>query len=116
MALWSSSSSPKGIVVTFPVLLLSAFSVILFCFFFISNFSSCPCPVSPHIVVSSIAAGAGAGAGDGAQIGDGVLTNKEDVDWVKDQIKANGLQMHDNVLRKGINPRTRAQQLEDLRQ
>ena len=35
--------------------------------------------------------------------------------WVKDQIRANGLQMHDNVLRKGINPRTRAQQLEDFR-
>lgn len=110
MALWSSSSSPKGIVVTFPVLLLTAFAAILFCFFFISNLSSCSCPVSPRIVVS------GTAASNGAHIDDGVLTNKDDVDWVKDQIKANGLQMHENVLRKGINPRTRAQQLEDLKQ
>jgi len=43
-------------------------------------------------------------------------TRKEDVEWVKYQIHVNGLHMHDNVLRKGINPRTRAQQLEDLRQ
>lgn len=34
--------------------------------------------------------------------------------WVKDQIEANGLHMQDNVLRKGINPRTRSQQLQDL--
>lgn len=34
---------------------------------------------------------------------------------MKDQIRANGLHMQDNVLRKGINPRTRVQQLEDLR-
>lgn len=39
---------------------------------------------------------------------------KEDIEWVRDQIHKNGLHMQDNVLRKGINPRTRAQQLQDL--
>lgn len=33
---------------------------------------------------------------------------------MKYQIEANGIHMQDNVLRKGINPRTRAQQLQDL--
>lgn len=44
-----------------------------------------------------------------------MFTTEEDLEWIKDQIRVNGLHMQDNVLRKGINPRTRAQQLEDLR-
>ncbi|KAF2311231.1 hypothetical protein GH714_021094 [Hevea brasiliensis] len=43
-----------------------------------------------------------------------ILPTKEDIVWVKDQIRVNGLHMQENVLRKGINPSTRAQQLEDL--
>lgn len=43
-----------------------------------------------------------------------ISVSRDDIEWVKDQIRANGLHMQDNVLRKGINPRTRAQQLEDL--
>lgn len=43
-----------------------------------------------------------------------VSTTKEDIEWVRDQIYVNGLHMTDNVLRKGINPRSRAQQLQDL--
>ncbi|MFS8019502.1 hypothetical protein Hanom_Chr15g01404511 [Helianthus anomalus] len=38
----------------------------------------------------------------------------EDIEWVKSQIEVNGLHMQDNVLRKSINPRTSAQQLQDL--
>lgn len=48
--------------------------------------------------------------------GEAIRSSREDVEWVKDQIRVNGLHMQDNVLRKGINPRTRAQQLEDLLQ
>ncbi|KAI5676405.1 hypothetical protein M9H77_07355 [Catharanthus roseus] len=40
----------------------------------------------------------------------------EDIEWVKSQIEANGLDMSDNVLPKGINPRTWQQQLQDLLQ
>ncbi|VVA92640.1 unnamed protein product [Arabis nemorensis] len=36
-----------------------------------------------------------------------ISTSQEDIDWVKDLIRSNGLHMQDNVLRKGINPRTR---------
>ena len=43
-----------------------------------------------------------------------ISTSQDDIDWVKTQIEMNGLHMQDNVLRKGINPRTRAQHLQDL--
>lgn len=54
--------------------------------------------------------------GEGSRTADERLSATiEDVEWVKEQIRINGLHMQDNILRKGINPRTRAQQLEDLR-
>ncbi|CAH1446366.1 unnamed protein product [Lactuca virosa] len=43
-----------------------------------------------------------------------ISASEDEIDWVKTQIEMNGLHMHDNVLCKGINPRTRAQQLHDL--
>ncbi|XP_059437607.1 uncharacterized protein LOC132170596 [Corylus avellana] len=113
MAISSSSASPKGVVVTVPVLVLAASVAAVFLFFLLSSLSSCSCP----------GGGAGSGSGSGVGIGVGVpvsgggvtvSTRKEDVDWVKEQIRANGLHMQENVLRKGINPRTRAQQLQDL--
>ena len=115
MALLASPATPKGIVVTVPVLVLSALVATIFLFFLLSTLSSCSCPSPSNASVSQ-----------GSDVSSGIsvlgnenspsLTTKEDVEWVRDQIQLNGLHMHDNVLRKGINPRTRAQQLEDLRQ
>ena len=110
----SGSSASKGIVVTVPVLVLSASVAAVFLFFLLSSLSSCDCPPAFDTPVPSTGS-VGIGAPESLSANIPVSTTKEDVDWVKDQIQANGLHMHDNVLRKGINPRTRAQQLEDLR-
>lgn len=118
----------KGVVVSVPVLVLSALVATVFLFFLLSSLSSCSCPTTSDISASnarSVAIGVSEpSSGDvpllaRKESGNSISplsTRKEDVEWVKDQIRANGLHMHDNVLRKGINPRTRAQQLEDLRQ
>ncbi|XP_015062957.1 uncharacterized protein LOC107008436 [Solanum pennellii] len=108
MALLSSSS--KGVVVSLPVLLLSgaAFSAVLF-FFLFSSPPPCNCPVTTTTAVSG-------GGGYRSGTGERISTSTEDIEWVKKQIEGNGLHMADNVLRKGINPRTRQQQLQDLLQ
>ncbi|XP_028793409.1 uncharacterized protein LOC114749100 [Neltuma alba] len=115
MALSSSPAASKGIVVTVPALVLSALAAAIFLLFLLSTLSSCSCPSAADTPISS-----GNGFRDDTSgSGSGNIpfsTTKEDVEWVKYQIQLNGLHMHDNVLRKGINPRTRAQQLEDLRQ
>lgn len=120
----------KGVVVSVPVLVLSALVATVFLFFLLSSLSSCSCPTPSEISASNVrSVGVGIGVPESSS-GNVPLatrkessssniplsTRKEDVEWVKNQIQANGLHMHDNVLRKGINPRTRAQQLEDLRQ
>ncbi|CAM8923542.1 unnamed protein product [Rhodiola kirilowii] len=104
-------SSSKGIVITVPVLVLSLSASAIFLFFLLSSLSSCNCP-------NSVATG---GLGGGEQratdrVGDRLSVTKDDIEWVNNQIRVNRLSMQENVLRKGINPRTRAQQLEDLRQ
>ncbi|KAM7511777.1 hypothetical protein LguiB_010652 [Lonicera macranthoides] len=98
-----SSSSRNGLVVTVPVLLLSIAFATLFLFFlssFLSPPPTCSCPTATTAAVSG---------GD-----ERISTRADDIEWVKRQIEVNGLHMKDNVLRKGINPRTRAQQLQDL--
>lgn len=100
-------------MITVPVLVLAASVATIFLFFLLSSLSTCNCPT-----------GGVSGAGGGVPVSGGgrdggvvaVSTTKEDVEWVKVQIIGNGLHMQDNVLRKGINPRTRAQQLQDLLQ
>lgn len=101
----------KSVVVTVPVLVLSL-SAAAICFFFLLLFSlsSCNCPPPPPCAATSLR---GPGVGSYGK-GDQISPTAEDIAWVRDQIRINGLQMHDNVLRKGINPRTRAQQLQDL--
>lgn len=108
MALLSSSS--KGVVVSLPVLVLSgaAFSALFF-FFLFSSPPPCNCPVTP--TTTAVAVG-----GSRSGTGERISTSSEDIEWVKKQIEVNGLHMADNVLRKGINPRTRQQQLQDLLQ
>ncbi|CAK9138355.1 unnamed protein product [Ilex paraguariensis] len=106
----SSSSSLKGIVVTVPVLLLSATAAAIFFLFLFSSISSpppCSCPTNGESTVESTVSAVRSGGGR-------ISATREDVEWVKSQIHENGLHMQDNVLRKGINPRTRAQQLQDL--
>lgn len=110
----ASSSSPKGVVVTVPVLVLSLAAAAIFLFFLLSSLSSCSCPSG---ATTTSVGGGNFGGGEGStRFKDQISTSKEDIEWVQDQIRANRLQMQENVLRKGINPRTRAQQLEDLKQ
>ncbi|XP_007030676.2 PREDICTED: uncharacterized protein LOC18600269 [Theobroma cacao] len=110
-----ASSSQKGIVITIPVLVLSVSAAAIFLFFLLSSLSSsspCTCPPSSTITTTADSVSGGSVQDE---VGDRrVSTSREDIGWVKDQIRANGLHMQENVLRKGINPRTRAQQLEDL--
>ena len=115
MALTSNSAStPKGIVITVPGLVLAVSVAAIFLFFLLSSLSSysCPCNSSPESGSSAVRVPVSP-ASEGRV---SVSTSREDVEWVKDQIRLNGLHMQDNVLRKGINPRTRAQQLQDLSQ
>lgn len=98
----------KSVVVTVPVLVLSLSAAAVFLFFLFSSLSSsCNCPASVagggEVTTTSVSRGR-----------DQISATTEDIAWVNDRIQANGLRMQDNVLRKGINPRTRAQQLQDL--
>lgn len=116
MALSVSRTMSKGIVMTVPVLILTVSAAAVFLFFLLSSLSSCSCPSQPSATSVNNAVNSDVGLAESSS-GNGLLaTRKEDVQWVKDQIEANGLHMQENVLRKGINPRTRVQQLEDLRQ
>ncbi|CAN4111235.1 unnamed protein product [Withania somnifera] len=94
MALLSSSS--KGVVISLPVLVLSGAALSAMFLFFLF-------PHHHRVIAPS-------------GTGERISTSSEDIEWVKKQIEGNGLHMADNVLRKGINPRTRQQQLQDLLQ
>ncbi|XP_052193376.1 uncharacterized protein LOC127801901 [Diospyros lotus] len=110
MALSSSSAgAAKGVVISVPALVISAAAAATVFFFLLSSLSPpppppppCSCP-SPTDITSSARGRA-----------ERISPTPDDIEWVKVQIQANGLHMQDNVLRKGINPRTRAQQLQDL--
>ncbi|ESQ49565.1 hypothetical protein EUTSA_v10021106mg [Eutrema salsugineum] len=110
----SSSSSPamqKGIFVSVPVLVLSvSFAAAVF-FLLSSSLSSCSCP-------SSISSpnDAGVASGGDVRLEERISPTRKDIEWVRDLIRSNGLHMQKNELRKGINPRTRDQQLIDLKQ
>lgn len=97
----------KGVVISVPTLLLSvaAFAVLLF--FLLSAISApstpCSCPTPTEANSHNVGS-------------ERISTSAEDIDWVKGRIEANGLHMQQNILRKGINPRTRQQQLQDLLQ
>lgn len=106
-------------MVTIPVLVLSASLAAIFFFFLLSSLSSCTCGGGRVAVAGVPSSSGGDVAPTRVRVSDGgetIRSSREDVEWVKDQIRVNGLHMQDNVLRKGINPRTRAQQLEDLLQ
>nr|GMC58333.1 S-adenosyl-L-methionine-dependent methyltransferase [Ipomoea batatas] len=111
MALLASS---KGVVISVPVLVLTAATAAVFFFFLLSSLSSpsspptCSCPTAPDRTASS--------AATTGSYEKRISPSAEDIEWVKGQIVANGLHMKQNVLRKGINPRTRQQQLQDLLQ
>nr|GEU62388.1 S-adenosyl-L-methionine-dependent methyltransferase [Tanacetum cinerariifolium] len=96
---------PRTVVITVPTLILALSGAAIFLFFLISSLSypppsTCTCSTPTKSVSSST--------------NERISASVEDIEWVKKQIKLNGLRMQDNVLRKGINPRTRAQQLQDL--
>ncbi|KAJ0704031.1 putative S-adenosyl-L-methionine-dependent methyltransferase [Helianthus annuus] len=93
----------KTVVITVPTLILSVSGAVIFIFFLMSSLSYSPPPCSCPTVQTSP-----------QQQQKQISATAEDIQWVKSQIEVNGLHMQDNVLRKGINPRTRAQQLQDL--
>lgn len=107
----SSTSPPKGVVISVPVLVLSVATAAIFLFFLLSSLSSstppCSCPTTAASSTTN---------SEPIVTSDRISASKEDVEWVKRQIDANDLHMAENVLRKGINPRTREQQLQDLLQ
>ncbi|KAJ0571727.1 putative S-adenosyl-L-methionine-dependent methyltransferase [Helianthus annuus] len=94
----------RTIVITVPTLILSVAGAVIFLIFLMSSLSysppPCSCPTRSTVQTTT----------QQQQIS----PTPEDIHWVKSQIEVNGLHMQDNVLRKGINPRTRAQQLQDL--
>uniref|UniRef100_A0A1J3EF57 Methyltransferase type 12 domain-containing protein n=1 Tax=Noccaea caerulescens TaxID=107243 RepID=A0A1J3EF57_NOCCA len=114
----SSSSSPamqKGIFVSVPVLVLSvSFAAGVF-FLLSSSLSSCSCPTSTSSRTYADVASVGGSVAD-VRLEERISPTREDIEWVRDLIRSNGLHMQKNELRKGINPRTRDQQLIDLQQ
>ncbi|KAK6119441.1 hypothetical protein DH2020_046816 [Rehmannia glutinosa] len=91
----------KGVVISVPALVLSVTAAAVLLLVLVSTLSSsppCTCPTPPK--ANSI-----------IRSKERISTSAEDIEWVKSQIEANGLHMQQNVLRKGINPRTRQQQL-----
>jgi hypothetical protein len=106
----------KGVVMTVPVLVLTVSVAAVFLFFLLSSLSSCSCPSQPSATPVNNARNVDVRSSESSKANGFIATRKEDVEWVKYQIQANGIHMQENVLRKGINPRTRAQQLEDLKQ
>ncbi|XP_042517084.1 uncharacterized protein LOC122091290 [Macadamia integrifolia] len=109
----------KGVVITVPVLVLSVASAAIFLFFLFSSLSSCSCPTTTTTSIATTATTDTATASSSANkrsTTDRISPTAEDIEWVRDQIQRNNLHMQLNVLRKGINPRTRAQQLQDLNQ
>ena len=100
-------------MVTVPMLILASSAAAIFFFFLLlSTHSSCDCPSA--LANPRVRAWDGAAENAAVSVDERISPTKEDVEWVRDQIRINGLHMQDNVLRKGINPRTRAQQLQDL--
>lgn len=115
----ASFSSPNGVVISVRVLVLSAAGATIFLFLLLSSLSSSPhpCTCSPTTLytptVEASATTVGASAEEPYKR-DRISATFEDIQWLKSQIESNGLHMEENVLRKGINPRTRQQQLQDL--
>ncbi|KAJ4969037.1 hypothetical protein NE237_015738 [Protea cynaroides] len=99
---------PKGVVITVPVLVISVATAAIFLFFLLYSLSSCSCPASTSTSTAITA------LANDRSTPDRISPTAEDIAWMKDQIERNNLHMQLNVLRKGINPRTRAQQLQDL--
>ncbi|XP_031496788.1 uncharacterized protein LOC116261962 [Nymphaea colorata] len=120
--------APKGGLFSLPLLLLGGFALLVFFFFLPSLFRS------SYLCYSESRSGAtgssGVGGKEGSEIpsrtspsssSNPVSASADDISWLRDQLRANELRDPPttaegwHMLRKGINPRTRAQQLEDLR-
>ncbi|CAI9102422.1 OLC1v1000687C1 [Oldenlandia corymbosa var. corymbosa] len=116
-------SSTKGVVVPVPVLVLAAAAAAIFLYLFVSSPSSslptpCSCPTipPPDTTTPTTPSTRATAKSTGSSTSQRISASKDDIEWVRNQIEANGLHMAENVLRKGINPRTREQQLQDLLQ
>ncbi|CAH8306098.1 unnamed protein product [Eruca vesicaria subsp. sativa] len=103
----------KGIFVSVPVLVLSVSFAAAVVFLLSSSLSSCSCPSSVSSPNNVGVASFRGGVSD-VRVEERISPTREDIEWVRDLIRSNGLHMQKNELRKGINPRTRDQQLADL--
>ncbi|CAN8260391.1 unnamed protein product [Cochlearia groenlandica] len=110
----SSPSMQKGVFVSVPILILTvSFAAgLFFLLLSSSSLSSCSCPAS----ISFRNYGVAGGSDGDVRLEERISPTREDIEWVRDLIRSNGLHMQKNELRKGINPRTRDQQLIDLKQ
>ncbi|KAI3882366.1 hypothetical protein MKX03_028066 [Papaver bracteatum] len=110
---------PKGVVISIPVLVASVAASAIFIFFLIPFLSSCsttPCNC-PTSTVKTITTAPTSANNYQRSSTNQISPTQEDINWWKNQIQKNQLQDYmetRNKLRKGINPRTRAQQLQDL--
>ncbi|EPS69422.1 hypothetical protein M569_05344, partial [Genlisea aurea] len=98
--------SSKGVVISVPALILSVAAVAIFLFLvlFSSIKSSPQCSCGTPNTSGSI-----------SSLGDHQFSpSADDILWLKKQVDTNVLQMLENQKRKGINPRTREEQLRDL--
>ncbi|XP_031484816.1 uncharacterized protein LOC116253953 [Nymphaea colorata] len=118
----------RGSLSTLPVLLLGGAAVLLSVFLLLPFFlRSSPLCYSEHPRSGVGGSGDGGGrsglaeASRGSSSSDPISASAEDVAWLRDQLSTNALRDPPttaegwHLLRKGINPRSRAQQLEDLR-
>ncbi|OVA15068.1 hypothetical protein BVC80_949g85 [Macleaya cordata] len=114
-------ATSKGVVVSVPVLVASVAASAIFFFFFLTPFLSsssttCNCPTTSSATITTTTT-ATSSYQSYKRSNNQISPTQEDINWWKDQIQQNQLQDYieaRNKLRKGINPRTRAQQLQDL--
>ncbi|MCL7022030.1 hypothetical protein MKW94_001711 [Papaver nudicaule] len=108
---------PKGVLISVPVLVASVAATAIFIFFLIPFLSStpCNCPTTSTTLTPTFTTTKPYQRSPSST--NQISPTQEDINWWKNQIQKNELQDYmetRNKLRKGINPRTRAQQLQDL--
>lgn len=122
MALLPSAPSPARLrLLTVPVALLLISSAALLLFLLLTSSPRCRCPCLPPLATTHTTTTVTTTTTTASH--PPVTTTPADVSWLKAQLAANSLHLADGAaashdawhrLRKGINPRTREQQLFDI--
>ncbi|KAF3327667.1 hypothetical protein FCM35_KLT07785 [Carex littledalei] len=119
MVLFATASPTKSVAIP-SLLLLSAASGALLLFFLLPSLSPSPSSCSCSCPTTSMTTTVTTPATSSSLKSIPTLTTEDDVHWLKNLLVRNSLdvaplsQAEWHTLRKGINPRTRAQQLQDL--